>query len=231
MARADREPPDFGRKEGIFMEIERIDTYRDGRFSQRVLCQHGCFLADGMPCEVEIISDSEAVIRGAGPEACRQVIERFRFYTPHITRFYDEKGVVVREYPPARLLTLGLEQIQPSQFYVDEDKVRAVGSFIHKADDIIIQVLPWEDRFISLDGHTRLYYAVAQGWSHVRAVAETSDDWVYRFVEEARKRGVYTPADLALLSHGEYEEKWNRFCDRFFGEAGEEQEEGQTCDC
>ena len=42
MARADREPPDFGRKEGIFMEIERIDTYRDGRFSQRVLCQHGC---------------------------------------------------------------------------------------------------------------------------------------------------------------------------------------------
>ena len=161
------------------MEIERIDTYRDGRFSQRVLCQHGCFLADGMPCEVEIISDSEAVIRGAGPKACGQVIERFRFYTPHITRFYDEKGVVVREYPPARLLTLGLEQIQPSQFYVDEDKVRAVGSFIHKADDIIIQVLPWEDRFISLDGHTRLYYAVTQGWSHVRAVAETSDDWVY----------------------------------------------------
>ena len=36
------------------MEIERIDTYRDERFSRRVLCQHGCFLADGVPCEVEI---------------------------------------------------------------------------------------------------------------------------------------------------------------------------------
>lgn len=263
------------------MEIKRIDTYRDGRFSQRVLCQHGCFLVDGMPCEVEIISDSEAVIRGACPEAYEQIIENFRFYTPHITGFYDEKGVVVREYPPVQLLKVNLNQIQPSQFYVDEDKVRAVSSFIHKADDIIIQVLPCGDmsqkgasqegdsqegnpregslsggapfqgktspampgagspsrdnplqgRYISLDGHTRLYYAVMQGWKHVRAVAETSDDWVYRFVEEAKRRGVYTPADLALLSHREYEEKWNRFCDRFFGETDGGQEEGQTCDC
>lgn len=213
------------------MEIERIDAYRDERFSQRVLRQHGCFLADGIPCEVEIISDSEAIIRGADPEAYESVIESFRFYTPHITRFYDENHRIVREYPKAELLTLRLDQIQPSQFYVDEEKIHAVSSFIHKPGDIIIQVLPWEDRFISLDGHTRLYYAAMQGWSHVRAVVEASDDWVYRFVEEARKRGVYTPADLALLSHEEYEEKWNRFCDRFFAEGEEGQEEGQTCDC
>ncbi len=213
------------------MEIERINTYRDDRFSRWVLCQHGCFLADGIPCEVEIISDSEAIIRGANPEAYKPVIETFRFYTPHITRFYDENRATVREYPKAELLTLGLDQIQPSQFYVDEEKIHAVSSFIHKPDDIIIQVLPCKDRYISLDGHTRLYYAVMQGWSHVRAVAETSDDWVYRFVEEAKRRKVYTPADLVLLSHEEYEEKWNRFCDRFFAEADEGQKEEKTCDC
>ncbi len=114
-----------------------------------------------------------------------------------------------------------LELIQPSQFYVDLDKVRAVGSFIDKPEDIIIQVLPWEGKYISLDGHTRLYYAVTQGWRCVRAVEEKSDDWVYRFVEEAKKRGVFSPADLTPLTHEEYEVKWNRFCDEFFASQGE----------
>lgn len=85
-------------------------------------------------------------------------------------------------------MTLSLVQIQPSQFYVDEDKVAAVSTFVWEPQDIIIQVLPFEGRYISLDGHTRLYYAVMKGWDSVRAVIESSDDWAYRFVEEAKKR-------------------------------------------
>ena len=37
------------------MEIQRINTYDDKRFSQAILLQHGCFLVDGKPYEVEII--------------------------------------------------------------------------------------------------------------------------------------------------------------------------------
>ncbi len=204
------------------MEIQRIDTYDDPRFSTKVLCQHGCFLVDDMPWEVEIISDSQAIIRGGEPAAYGQVIEKFRFFTPHITCFYDEKGEIVKKYPAAKLLTVALDQIQPSQFYVDQDKIEAISSFIHKADDIIIQVLPCEDHYISLDGHTRLYYAVKKGWTHVRAVVEESDDWVYAFVEEAKRRNVHTPRDLILLNHREYEEKWNDFCDAFFAQKEEQ---------
>ena len=205
------------------MEIKRINSYDDNRFSQTVLHQHGCFLADGKPYEVEIISDYEAVISGENQTGYSEIIEEFRFYTPHITRFYSREGQIVKEYPRAQLLTLCLDQIQPSQFFVDEDKIAAVSSFIHKPQDIIIQVLPNEDRFISLDGHTRLYYAVMKGWECVRAVVESSDDWVYKFVTEAQKRGIYTPKEMALVSHDEYEEKWNRFCDQFFAEALEKQ--------
>ena len=201
------------------MEIKRINSYDDNRFSQTVLHQHGCFLADGKPYEVEIISDYEAVISGENQTGYSEIIEEFRFYTPHITRFYSREGQIVKEYPRAQLLTLCLDQIQPSQFFVDEDKIAAVSSFIHKPQDIIIQVLPNEDRFISLDGHTRLYYAVMKGWECVRAVVESSDDWVYKFVTEAQKRGIYTPKEMALVSHDEYEEKWNCFCDQFFAEA------------
>jgi len=60
-----------------------------------------------------------------------------------------------------------------------------------------------------------------KGWNRIRAVVETSDGWIYRFVNEARNRGIYTPADMCLVNHEEYEEKWNRFCDDFFAEAPE----------
>ncbi len=198
------------------MEIKRLNSYRDERFSEKVLLQHGCFLVDETPYEVEIISNFEAVIRGKDETVYPEVIDEFRFYTPHITRFFDRDGQLVKEFPQAQLLTIHLDQIQPSQFFIDEDKITAVSTFIQKPQDIIIQVLPFDGRYVSLDGHTRLYYAVMKGWDHVLAVIESSDDYIYDFVEEAKKRSVYSPKDMVLVSHGEYEEKWNRFCDDFF---------------
>lgn len=198
------------------MEIKRINSYKDERFSEKILLQHGCFLVDEAPYEVEIISDFEAVIRGQNAEAYPEVLEEFRFYTPHITKFWDVSGHVVKEYPQAQLLTISLDQIQPSQFYVDKDKIAAISTFIQKPEDIIIQVMPFEGRYISLDGHTRLYYAVMQGWDTVRAVKDVSNDYIYGFVEEAKRRNIVSPKDMKLVTHSEYEEKWNRFCDDYF---------------
>ena len=203
------------------MEIKRIDTYDDTRFSKSVLLQHGCFLVDEAPYEVEIISESEAVIRGADPTLFPMVIDQFRFYTPHIIKFYDNDGNVIKGFPNIKLLKIPLYQIQPSQFYVDKDKIAAISNYIHAADDIVIQVMPYQNGYISLDGHTRLHYAVMNGWKYVRAVEETSADWVYHFVAEAQKRNIHTPKDMMLLSHEEYEEKWNRFCDEIFADAEE----------
>lgn len=202
-------------KGGITLEIKRIHSYKDQRFSDKVLLSHGCFLVDDIPYEVEIISDFEAIIRGAKRESYFKVIEEFRFYTPHITRFIDDFGHVIKEYPKVPLLTLFLDQIQPSQFYVDEDKLAAISTFIHQPEDTIIQVMPFEDRYISLDGHTRLYYAVMKGWDTVRAIKVVSDDYIYGFVKEAKRRSILSPKDMVLVSHEEYVEKWFRFCEDF----------------
>ena len=202
-------------KGGITLEIKRIHSYKDQRFSDKVLLSHGCFLVDDIPYEVEIISDFEAILRGAKREWYVKVIEEFRFYTPHITRFIDDCGHVIKEYPKVPLLTLFLDQIQPSQFYVDEDKLAAISTFIYQPEDIIIQVMPFEDRYISLDGHTRLYYAVMKGWDTVRAIKVVSDDYIYGFVKEAKRRSILSPKDMVLVSHEEYVEKWVRFCEDF----------------
>lgn len=203
------------------MNVKRINTYQDPRFSQTVLRQHGAFVIEDEPYEIEIVSQFEAVVRGSKKAVYPRLIEEFRFYAPHITRFLRESGDVLAEFPPVNVFTLSLEDIQPSQFYVDQDKIAAVGTFLNRAEDIIVQVTPWDGRWISLDGHSRMYYAVMQGWTHIRAVKEDAFDCLYEFAEEAKKRRITRPKDMKLVSHREYEKNWNQFCDDFFAEKEE----------
>lgn len=207
---------------GNNMEIKRIDSYTDCRFSQAARMQHGCFLVNDVPYEIEIVSIENAIVKGEDRSLFQNVIDEFRFYAPHISQFYDEDGNIVKKFERKNVFRIDLTQIQPSQFYVDRDKISAIRSFIQKPEDIIIQVLPYKDRYISLDGHTRLYYAVMMGWNTVYAVAENSDSWVYTFVEEATRRNICTPMDMKLVSHEEYEIKWNSFCDALFAESDRE---------
>lgn len=198
------------------MVIERVNDYDDPRFSPRVLKQHGCFLADGAPYEIEIVSETEAVVRGEQTDEIERIIEEFRFYSPHICVFSDANGQRIRAYEPPVIYKIPLDDIQPSQFFADTDKVNAVRDFIHAPDDIIIQVIAHEGRHISLDGHTRLYLAAERKYPYVRAVYENTDAYLYDFVREAIARGVRSPYDLKLLSHEEYRRQWDAFCDDYF---------------
>ena len=69
-----------------------------------------------------------------------------------------------------------------------------------------------------MDGHTRLYYATTKGYSKVRAYFTDPGDYLDEFAKEARKRKIYSPHDLNLISHEEYKMKWDKFCDDFFSE-------------
>lgn len=204
-------------------DIQRVDSYEDPRFSPKVLCQHGAFLVDGEPYEVEILGRDSAVIRGSRQELYSSVIEVFRFYAGHISRFYDSVGELVQEFAPMELFSVKLNAIQPSQFYVDEEKLAAVWQFVRRAEDVVIPVTPEGGRFISQDGHTRLAAAVRLGIDKAYAFigdADDTDDILRSFAEEARNRGVLSPYDLPVIPHGEYEVKWNQFCDEFFAKRG-----------
>lgn len=205
------------------MDIRRIDSYDDMRFSKEVLEQHGGFIIDGRyPCSFKIIGENAAQIDysranlGSNSDIVT-VIEYFRFFAEHINRFYDKDGNHIISYEPVQIKTLFLDEIQPSQFYADEDKIKAISSFIKSGDDIVIPVnLDLRtNRYISLDGHTRMYYAYLNGFKTVRAFETEHNDCVAAFADEAARRGVRSVSDIVLLSHDEYEIKWNRFCDEF----------------
>ena len=202
-------------------DITRVNGYNDKRFSGRVLKQHGAFLVDGEPYEVEIVSPTEAVARGADRAKFPALIDDFRFFAEHITLFRDSSGAVVGRFEPVATFELSLDLIQPSQFYVDSDKKRAVASFIASAEDVVIPVIAFGERFISLDGHTRMSVAVDRGLDHVRAFFAKSDGYIKDFAAEAVRRGVMTPRDLIELSHDEYAVKWDAYCGAYFAQIRE----------
>lgn len=199
------------------VKIQRINAYDDARFSEKILKQHGAFVInDNLLCEIEIIGNSEAIVRGDVQEYYDAIIDEFRFYAEHICKFYNEKNELIKEFEPMELFPICISDIQPSQFYVDEDKIAAVKSFIASPEDIVIPLIKGDGRYISLDGHTRLATAVELGYEHVWGFLAETDEYIRAFAEEAKRRGVHTPFDLKRVSHDEYEVVWNRFCDEFF---------------
>lgn len=198
------------------MDIRRIDDLTDVRFREKVLKQHGAFLVDGVPCEVEITDERTAVVRCENEECLDALIGEFRFFAEHIVEFYSENGELLRRFGPVELFEIGLDEIQPSQFYVNRAKLAAVESFVRGGRDVIVPLIADGDRYISLDGHTRLYLAAQMGIRKVLGFIAKADWDVWDFVREAQQRGVFRPQDLELLAPEEYEEKWNGFCRAYF---------------
>ena len=198
------------------MNITRINTYDDHRFSQEALNQHGCYLADGkVPIEIKIISQSEAIIIG-DKTYFNEVIDEFRLNAEHIIKFYDESGKIVKKFKDLELFKLNIDKIQPIQFFVDRDKLEAVKTFVTREEDVIIPIAMHDGTYTSLDGHTRLYLAYILGFKQVYAYFSEDFDGFDYFFDEARKRNIYAAKDLILLEHEEYIEKWDKFCDEYY---------------
>lgn len=198
-------------------KIQRINHYKDERFKEEVLKQHGAFIVDDIyRCSFKIINENSAMVEFDREVQVIQLIDEFRFYSQHIINFYDKDMMLIKAFPSMDIFYIDIKDIQPSQFYVDEEKVKAIESFIKSEEDIIIPLTKIGDTYISEDGHTRLYYAVSKGFTKVRGFITSPGDYTGEFAKEARKRKVYSPYDLKLISHEEYKIKWHKFCDDFF---------------
>lgn len=198
------------------VDIKRIDSYKDSRFDQEILDQHGCFVINSkFPYQIKIISKDSAIIKG-DEKYYNEVINDFRFFAEHIINFYSIDGKLIKKFDPPKIFTLKLDIIQPTQFYIDRKKLDAVKTFVKNKEDIIIPVAKYEDQYISLDGHTRLYLAYKLGFSYVYAFITKSFDGTDYFVKESEKRGIKAVKDMILLSHEDYRQKWDKFCDEYF---------------
>ncbi len=117
--------------------------------------------------------------------------------------------------------TIKLLDIQPSQFYVSEDKIQAIKLWFNKDDLSNFAPIPIKElngRVIFTDGHTRAWVAHSAGMEIVPFIWDEDDlDWeAYQIcVDACVERGVCTVADFEgrILSGIAYKEKWNGWCD------------------
>ena len=90
-----------------------------------------------------------------------------------------------------------LKDLQPSQFYISEKKLKAVEGWFNAADLSNFDAIPikmLDNRPVMTDGHT--------------------------CVAACREQNIQSPEDLLsrILSEEEYEEKWYRWCSRMQAE-------------
>ena len=121
---------------------------------------------------------------------------------------------------------IALLDIQPSQFYVSEEKILNIKKWFDPNDLSNFEPIPIKEldgRIIFTDGHTRAWTAFLSGVSHVPLVWDEDElDWeAYRIcVDACIERGVCSVADFRgrVLSGADYKIKWNGWCDKMHAE-------------
>ena len=121
---------------------------------------------------------------------------------------------------------LKLNDLQPSQLYISEKKLKAIREWFNPEDLSVFEPIPvkiLDGVPVMTDGHTRAAAALLSGLDSVPLSWDEDDlDWeMYRrCVEECRKQKLFRPADLLgrIISEREYEEKWDGWCDRMQAE-------------
>ena len=121
---------------------------------------------------------------------------------------------------------LKLCDLQPSQFYISEKKLKDIREWFDPKDFSGFEPIPvkmLDGVPVMTDGHTRAVAALLCGLDSVPLIWDEDDlDWeMYRrCIAECRKQSLLNPAGLLgrIISESEYEEKWNKWCDRMQAE-------------
>ena len=119
-----------------------------------------------------------------------------------------------------------LKDLQPSQFYISEKKLRDVEIWLNPTDLSCFAPIPvklLDGRPVMTDGHTRAVAALRAGLDSVPLVWDEDElPWdMYRAcVAACRAQGIESPADLLprIIPEAEYREKWDKWCDRMQAE-------------
>ena len=105
-------------------------------------------------------------------------------------------------HTPINIEELRLNDLQPSQFYISEGKLRAVEAWLNPEDLTAYEPIPvriLDGRPVMTDGHTRAVAALRAGLESVPLGWDADElDWdMYRrCVAACREREICSPADL-----------------------------------
>ncbi len=207
------------------MEIIRvIDKKYNHLFDKESLDKRNCFVVIDdnkvYTYRFEIYECFKATIFFDNSKYLDEVINEFRFYAFCVTNFFDEKGNGIKTFDKVLLMDALIDLLQPSQFYIDEEKLDKIESWIFD-EQIAIPIVNKNGSMVILDGHTRLYSLKNNGFNVVKVYLDTSmDEDSLKYIDDfsylAREMNITKIDDLKKVSHEEYKILWNDFCDEYF---------------
>jgi len=114
-----------------------------------------------------------------------------------------------------------LDSIQPSQLYINSEKLRYVMRQLQSKPVFIkpVPVKKLEDRIVFVDGHTRAFAALLLGLSEIPVYWEDDElDWdEYKVcIGWCKEEGIHTISDLKnrIVSHKDYKTLWLDRCEK-----------------
>lgn len=121
---------------------------------------------------------------------------------------------------PDRIFELPIKEIQPSQLYISEGKLRLVHDWFDPADKSDFDPIPiklYNGRYLMTDGHTRVAAAIGAGWETVPVTWDNNPLDMLAYAEDVRwckEDGINNALDLAgrIIAHKDYEILWRKRC-------------------
>lgn len=119
-----------------------------------------------------------------------------------------------------QILWMSLSTLQPSQLYINKEKLSVLRSEIDFSDPVNIPPIPvkdLDDRWVMTDGHTRAFAAYLAGNTRLPVYLDEDElDWeAYRIcVRWCREAGIESVADLQdrVISPERYKLLWLDRC-------------------
>lgn len=164
----------------------------------------------------DIIDGRQAVLYATSTEMLNEAIEEFLFYSGFIQQIRSEEGRLLYQAREKALWKVKLEDIQPSQLYISEEKYQRLLNWIQTEEDIIIPVTLFQGQLIALDGHTRLKIAQHLNFNQVTVYVEEADPYIQDFVMFCKQEQKMKIHDLPIISKESYQRLWNDFCKLYF---------------
>ena len=122
--------------------------------------------------------------------------------------------------PLDKIFELPLSEIQPSQLYISEGKMRLARDWFDPVDKTVFDPIPvklYKGCHLMTDGHTRAVLAALAGWETVPVTWDNDPLDMLAYAEEVRWRdeaGIHSAVDLTgrIVPHIDYEVLWRKRC-------------------
>ena len=121
---------------------------------------------------------------------------------------------------PEKVFELSLTELQPSQLYISEYKLRLAREWFNPDDKTSFDPIPvklYGSKYLMTDGHIRAVLAKLAGWKTAPIVWDDDPLDMLAYAEDVRwcdEAGIKSIVDLSkrIVVHNDYEIVWHKRC-------------------